>query len=165
MADADIVPVGMASMANTDPIAPFRFMDLPGELRNKVYALSFCSFRPYPGHAREFSDGFLSNSFLSNGSDTLRVVGLPHTNDLTILLANSQIHREAYNIMVKTNRFIRICSTQGLPLQRIFCRLGVAVVATGHRAAQFSGYVEISWLKLQTIARISPTNRPNVDIW
>lgn len=118
---------------------PFRFMDLPGELRNKVYALLLCSFGSTPKPARERSDAFLDDR-----SGLLHVVDLPHTNNPTILRTNSQIHREAYDVMIKTNRFIRVRLTQALPLRKIICCLGVAVVATGHRAAQSSGYVKIS---------------------
>lgn len=118
---------------------PFRFMDLPGELRNKVYALLLCSFGSTPDRARERSDAFLDDR-----SGLLHVVDLPHTNNPTILRTNSQIHREACNVMIKTNRFIRVRLTQALPLRKIICCLGVAVVATGHRAAQSSGYVKIS---------------------
>ncbi|RYN25192.1 hypothetical protein AA0114_g12718 [Alternaria tenuissima] len=134
MSNVDIVPAGMANMADTDRIAPFRFMDLPGELRNKVYALLLCFFGSSPDRAGELSD-----ASLDNGSGSLHVVNLPHTNNPTILRADSQIHREAYDVMVKTNRFIRIRSAQALPLRKILCCLGVAVVATGHRAAQSSG--------------------------
>ncbi|KAL1795482.1 hypothetical protein ACET3X_005706 [Alternaria dauci] len=126
----------MANMATTDPVTPFRFMDLPRELRNKVYTLLLCSFGKSQDNTQVFRD-----NFLKDGPDTSGAFIVPRTNDPTILRVNSQIHREAYDVMVKTNRFIRICCPEALPLEEMTCCLGVAVVARKLCAAHFSGHL------------------------
>lgn len=71
---------------------PFRFLDLPRELRDKVYQNLLCSFAP-PRDAA------------TNRQSCPQYTSTVHP---AILRCNKQIHREAYDIMVKTNRFIHV---------------------------------------------------------
>ncbi|KAI4693655.1 uncharacterized protein J4E84_002229 [Alternaria hordeiaustralica] len=120
-------------MATTDTDAPFRFMDLPGELRNKVYTLLLCSFGPAPDPIQE-----IPKNLLTEGSFEPELVSAQHCNDPAILRVNSQVHREAYDVMVKTNRFVRISSPNNLSLNNVIAGRNIPVVASGQLAADFN---------------------------
>ncbi|KAI4948368.1 hypothetical protein J4E91_005790 [Alternaria rosae] len=122
-----------ADMDATGRNAPFRFMDLPGELRNKVYTLLLCSFGPTPAPIREIPEELFSKE-----SFEFKLLFAQQWNDPAILRVNSQVHREAYDIMVKTKKFVRISSQDGLTLHNIIASQNVPVVASGRRAAQFN---------------------------
>lgn len=79
------------------PAATFRFLDLPREIRNKIYRAALCGFEPPPTTFMPPPDADTSVDFMS------RVTVAEHTIDTSILLASKQIHREAYDAMVKTN--------------------------------------------------------------
>ncbi|PVH92005.1 hypothetical protein DM02DRAFT_605897 [Periconia macrospinosa] len=99
-------------------------MHLPRELRDKIYRLSLCSFSEQP---TEFK--------LSNLRDRQRV---RHSSNISLLCVNRQIHLEAYDIMVKTNCFLRIELGSGIPNM---LRLPVPVVCTNEVAIdRFKGY-------------------------
>jgi hypothetical protein len=121
-----------ADMATADITAPFRFMDLPGELRNKVYALLLCSFRPAPASIQELSDKIGDGSFDSGP------ISAPQSNEPAILRVNSQVHREAYDVMIKTNRFVRITSPACMSFSKSVAGLVMPVVASGQLAEQFN---------------------------
>ena len=102
----------------------FRFLDMPREIRNKIYRNLLCSFASAPV--------------------TVTDPELPHAehdNSTSILLASKQIHKEAYDTMVKTNRFVRVTSPGGFPLLSLLNHLRVPVVAVGRESSQFKGYV------------------------
>ena len=42
------MPLGFAPAPVTEP-RPFRFLNLPGELRNKIYHVLLCAIEPLPG--------------------------------------------------------------------------------------------------------------------
>jgi len=72
---------------------PFRFRDLPSEIRNKVYGELLCSFGPRPTTAD------LGNTF--------KLASARHTIDTAILRTNKTTYLEAYDVMIKKNRFVK----------------------------------------------------------
>lgn len=107
---------------------PFRFRDLPSEIRNKVYGELLCSFGPRPTTAD------LGNMF--------KLASARHTIDTAILRTNKTTYLEAYDVMIKKNRFVKITSIQGLKLQLLLCGLQVPVVTSNKRIVDsFRGYV------------------------
>lgn len=65
-----------------------------------------------------------------------------HSIDTSILRTSKQIHREGYDVMVKTNRFVRVTTSEGIPLRFILNHLRVPVVSDDvGRTRQFQGYV------------------------
>lgn len=101
------VTKAMAPVSNNQP---FRFLDLPSELRNEVYALVLCAFEPTPDRQpQQFS----------------RAV---HSINPAILRTNYQIHREAYDIMVRRNRFVLVRSEGGFPFRTILMHSCLPIV-------------------------------------
>ncbi|KAJ4369671.1 hypothetical protein N0V83_005433 [Neocucurbitaria cava] len=107
---------------------PFRFHDLPSEIRNKIYRIIFCEFEPPPDDV--------------DPATMLELERARHSINTALLRTNTNIHREAYDILIKTNRFVKITSVRGLPLQKLLVVLRVPVVAVSRRAVErFKGYV------------------------
>jgi hypothetical protein len=85
----------------------FRFTELLGEIRNQIYRELLCSFsyeytaKGYPNELARI----LRQEPKANG-----VYLAKESIDTKILRVNRSVHLEAYDIMVKTNRFIRIQS-------------------------------------------------------
>ena len=116
-------------MGNTDN-THFRFMDLPAELRNKVYSNLLCSFKAPDSNVPLFA------------RDPKPLTKAKHSIDTTILLTNSQIHREAYDVMLKRNRFTLVRSTSKFPLHTILANQRVPVVTANARCiSHFKGYL------------------------
>jgi len=107
----------------------FPFRSLPSEIRNKIYRELLCAFQAPPETVTAASA--FDNSFHPS----------PHSIDTAILRTNTITHREAYDVLVKTNRFVRITSVHGVPLRRLMQSLMVPVVASRISAQQFKGYV------------------------
>jgi hypothetical protein len=62
--------------------------------------------------------------------------------DATILRTNKQVYREAYAVMVKTNRFIHVIATGSVPFQTLLRSSHVPIVTLNEiHASQFRGYV------------------------
>jgi hypothetical protein len=86
-------------MASSIDIRPFRFLDLPGELRNNVYEYMLCSF--------------------DDGTPQAGVIKpVNHSVNTAILRTSSQVHRETYDIIV-SNQFVMIESHEHLPLRSL----------------------------------------------
>ncbi|KAH7136096.1 hypothetical protein B0J11DRAFT_455011 [Dendryphion nanum] len=111
--------------------AAFPFLRLPLELRNIVYHNLLCDFAPQ-----------LESDHQITPEETQGYSYLKHNVSSEILLVNKQIHREAYNVLVKANQFVRVeCQTQ-IPLLQMTRSNNISVVMSGHALVnQFHGYV------------------------
>ncbi|KAF2034237.1 hypothetical protein EK21DRAFT_56936 [Setomelanomma holmii] len=107
--------------------APFRFLDLPGEIRNNVYNLLLCSWG---------NELVAESSCLSNLSQ--RCLSYSAS---ALLRTNKQIHNEAFDYMTKCNQFIRI-SCRGLDPRDLFLEDGIPVITVdAQKVERFNGYV------------------------
>lgn len=122
-------------MAGTEP--HFRFLDLPGEIRNQIYKELLCAFdyEYYPTGYPELAR-ILGQALKPNGVNQIE-----HSVNTNTLRVSQAVHREVYDIMVKTNRFIRIQSwNYSLSSFLVWSQLPVVTMDRQH-AAQFKGYV------------------------
>lgn len=107
---------------------PFRFLDLPGELRNNIYDLLLCSWNDETEYEPGSVGGLRKRS--------------PSYNAMALLRANKQIHEEASDYMMKRNQFVRI-TCRGLDANTLF--LGDEIIPTvttdRRKAMQFEGYM------------------------
>ncbi|ORX95969.1 hypothetical protein BCR34DRAFT_549517 [Clohesyomyces aquaticus] len=118
----------------------FPFLSLPAEIRNKIYRILLCTFEPAP---TSFQVASLNFATLQNATHRAH-----HTVSTTILRTCAQVHREAYDVMTKTNKFVRI-STANIRIKPILNSFGVPVVTPDPRRANaFQGYIlSISMVK------------------
>lgn len=112
-------------MTSYQPTQPFRFLDLPGEIRNNVYDLLLCSWND---ELEPTSFSKLSKRRLSNSSSSL-------------LRANKQINGEAFDYMTKRNQFVCI-TCRGLDVRSLFLEDGIPIVTSNQKKVNhFNGYV------------------------
>ena len=114
----------MSSLSNQ----PFRFLDLPSELRNNIYDLLLCSW----DDESEDEPGFV-------GGLRKRV---PSYDAMALLRTNKQIHEEAFDYMMKRNQFVRV-TCRGLDVNSLFLGDEVipAITTDQRKARQFEGYL------------------------
>ncbi|KAF2118296.1 hypothetical protein BDV96DRAFT_629850 [Lophiotrema nucula] len=107
---------------------PFPFLRLPHEIRDQVYTNLLCSFDALPQDVPDSNEKPLDRS--------RREV------DVSILRTNKQIYHEAYEVMVKKNRFIHVMSSvPNYSLVESFQGAVVPVVTVNDtHAGQFMGY-------------------------
>lgn len=106
---------------------PFRFLDLPGEIRNNVYDLLLCSWND----ELEIEPGVVSKV-------SRRCPSYPAS---ALLRANKQIHNEAFDWMTKRNQFVRV-TCRGLDVRNLFLEDRIPVVSTdAYEVSRFNGYV------------------------
>jgi hypothetical protein len=109
--------------------APFRFRDLPKEIRDKIYRELLCDFHPQS-----------TTTMLSQMLDSS--VRALHSINTDILRTSTTVYREAYEVMVKTNRFVKVTSACGLPIHLMLNGQRVPVVAAKKMTVNsFVGYV------------------------
>ncbi|KAF9700437.1 hypothetical protein EKO04_001964 [Ascochyta lentis] len=136
----------------------FRFLDLPREIRDKIYSTLLCSFDPRPDSWKPSVDPFLDPDFMN----ALSIA--EHAIDTSILLTSKQIHREAYDIMVKTNRFVRLTTSSGLPIRLLLNHLRVPVVTDNKESVEgFQGYVLSVSLTASKDLQQRPVSTDNCD--
>lgn len=117
---------------------PFRFQDLPGEIRNKVYKILLCTFDPVSPSDTHWKSpsGWGVNVGLPTG-----ICSASHSIETTILRTRREIHREAYDVMVKTNQFVQVESV-GLAISQLLLPSQVPIVTMDRaHAEQFKGYI------------------------
>ncbi|KAJ8111096.1 hypothetical protein OPT61_g6224 [Boeremia exigua] len=107
---------------------PFRFLDLPGELRNNIYDLLLCSWNDEPEYEPGSVGGLRKRS--------------PSYDAMALLRANKQIHEEAFDYMMKRNQFVRI-TCRGLDANTLFLgdEIIPAITTDNRKAMQFDGYL------------------------
>jgi hypothetical protein len=124
-------------MASTrDHTKPFRFMDLPAELRNRVYALLLCSF----DQKRNTHANMLDNLLM----ESLWQIRIKDTINTAILQTSSQVYREAYDVMVKKNQFVLLSSKGGIPLRSMLATQYTPVIALNEQTKHFKKYAILS---------------------
>ncbi|KAF2438036.1 hypothetical protein P171DRAFT_424063 [Karstenula rhodostoma CBS 690.94] len=110
-------------------VEPFRLLDLPGEIRDAIYREILCCFNLVEPTSVKFG-------FYNQG-----VVPATHSVDTSILRTCRQVHREAYDVMVKTNQFIQISSID-IDLARLLLSSELPIVTMDRGIArQFQGCV------------------------
>ncbi|KAI1659304.1 hypothetical protein F4813DRAFT_388011 [Daldinia decipiens] len=121
---------------------PFRFLDLPPELRNSIYHLVLCTLSPpEPRLTRVHQDLESYTSF---------VPLLEHYKfDTAILLVNRQISHEAIDVMLKYHLFIRVV-THGVNLCHLLSAWEIPIVAIGKAIIRnFKGFVMSYSIKIR----------------
>lgn len=148
---------------------PFRFLDLPRELRDEIYKLHLCSIEPPVPESIPLPHPLIAPRGHTPGK-IHEIPRVKHSIDVTILRTCKQIHREAYDIMVKTNKFIHISST-GLCLDHLLASYQVPFVTMDRIVIErFKGYVmKLSMTSEDAIynpgrANIPDAYLPNYDI-
>lgn len=135
-------------MVDSTPIKSFRFRDLPSEVRTataflKYQFLIMCCTR----YAKKYiasSSANLDKIFADflDISDLLSPTHLQHEVETAILRTSKETYREAYDAMAKTNRFVKITSVEGIPMQRTLCALQAPIVSMQNGSVnKFKGYV------------------------
>lgn len=111
---------------------PFRFLDLPREIRDKIYRILLCSFASPP------EDVYLSHMI----ERLYNFVEIGLSVETSILRTCKDVYYEAYDVMIKTNRFVHVKSTGGIPLvYMVNCREIPVVTAHVEHIKKFNGYV------------------------
>ncbi|PSN59914.1 hypothetical protein BS50DRAFT_682008 [Corynespora cassiicola Philippines] len=102
----------------------FPFQRLPREIRDKIYKNLLCSFGDPPIAPPAF---FTTGSRTVFAPDQSKPPVMKSHVDTAILRTNSDIHREAYSTMTKTNRFVLLQSKGNIPLHRVITRYVMSI--------------------------------------
>jgi hypothetical protein len=100
------------------------------QIRNKIYRIVLCSFSPPPTTITIQPSSFLTTTLAEHQVQT------------AILRTSKETYREAYSLMVKTNRFVKITSSRGLPIWLAMAGQAVRFIAIDEDIVdRFKGYV------------------------
>lgn len=112
---------------------PFQFLDLPTEIRKKIYKIVLCSFNEPPKESicRWKPDQMQNAQALGYRN----IPRLGHSISTAILRASKAVHAEAYDVMVKSNRLVRI-SANDIAMSRIMIPAQMPVVTMNKRPIQ-----------------------------
>lgn len=120
------------------PKTHFRFLDLPPEIRKQISKELLCSFSFEPARI-SYHDSRLARLMDQEKEDDINEA-VPDI-DTSILLVSRAVYHEAYDVMIKTNQFIRV-HTFNLRLLDVLPRYKIPVVHMDRqRTSQFLGYV------------------------
>ncbi|CAJ2499910.1 Uu.00g027630.m01.CDS01 [Anthostomella pinea] len=116
----------------TTPTETFRFMDLPTEVRDNIYHIILCSW-PAPK---------------STWDEARKLAVVPdepavmhHRIHTGILLANCQIHRDATDVLLKGNLFVKVQMRASTNVRAVLVPKQVPIVSmTPSVVAAFKGY-------------------------
>ncbi|KAF2713857.1 hypothetical protein K504DRAFT_424837 [Pleomassaria siparia CBS 279.74] len=121
-------------------MASFRFLDLPSELRNKIYSIVLCSFEPAPP-SESLGKGLVRIQSGRIQEFTSGICPAVHSIQTDILCTSKQVHREAYDVMVKTNQFVHV-RTVDISMSQLLVGSQVPIVTLDRaHAEQFQGYL------------------------
>ena len=104
----------------------FPFQRLQREIRDKIYKNLLCSFGDPPIAPPAF---FTTASRTVFAPDQSKPPVMKSHVDTAILRTNSDIHREAYSTMTKTNRFVLLQSKGSIPLHGVITSAQVSVIS------------------------------------
>jgi hypothetical protein len=99
---------GSLTLTSRPLTTPFRFLDLPGEIRDKIYAIILCSVearKPTSTEAYESNPSGATEEFHETPSE---LTHLRHNIEPQILRTCRSIYSEANYVMRRTNLFIKI---------------------------------------------------------
>ncbi|KAF2998920.1 hypothetical protein E8E13_006053 [Curvularia kusanoi] len=132
------------------PTMPFRFLDLPGELRNNIYDLLLCSWNEEVEYEPRFVGGLRKRSLAYDA--------------MALLRTNKQIHNEASDYMMKRNQFVRV-TCRGLDINSLFLgdEMIAAITTDSRKARQYENYLmHITLSKPATTS--NPVNSTETEI-
>lgn len=122
---------------------PFPFLDLPRELRDEIYFHLLCSISPHATTPTPLPEPHPVIVPLGQSNDLglHNICQASHSISTSILLTSKQVHREAYDVMVKRNQFISIVVT-GIPIGELLISYQIPIVTMDRQhAGQFKGYM------------------------
>jgi hypothetical protein len=115
-----------------------RFLDFPTEIRHQIYREILCTFT-YEYDPKGCFDQLAQ--ILQQSSPPNGICRAAHSIETSILQVSQSVHREAYDVMVKANCFIRIkTESYNFPPFLLWSQIPVVTMDKQY-AAQFQGYV------------------------
>ena len=119
-------------MASPTEFQPFRLFNLPRELRDNIYRNALCSFEgrtviTVAGPARSHKHAAFTYK---------------HSINTALLLTCKRVYCEAFEIMIKVNRFVRVATQGPTPLLDAICGSVLPVISFNRKHIDnFNGFV------------------------